>query len=104
MWVVRCQLVFFPDEAGTSISVFKGLWVQTTNAFPHFAHCTDAVNKARRLIAIIRRSFQDLSKSVIIPLHGVLVRSRLSAKPRTHMMAKVGISINTVDMAGVRLI
>ncbi len=41
------------------------------------AQCTEAANKARRLIFIIRRSFQDLSKLAFIPLYEALVRSYL---------------------------
>ncbi len=41
------------------------------------AQCTEAANKARRLIFMIRRSFQDLSKSAFIPLYGALVRPHL---------------------------
>ncbi len=39
--------------------------------------CTDVANKARRLIFMIRRSFQDLSKLAFIPLCGALVRPHL---------------------------
>ncbi len=42
------------------------------------AKCTEAANKARRLIFMIRRYFQDLSKLVFIPLHGVLMLPRLN--------------------------
>ncbi len=38
------------------------------------AQCTEAANKARRMIFMIRCSFQDLSKSAFIPLYGALVR------------------------------
>ncbi len=38
------------------------------------AQCTEAASKARRLIMIVRRSFQGLLKSV---LYGALVRPRL---------------------------
>ncbi len=41
------------------------------------AQCTEAANMARRLIFMIRRSFQDLSKSAFIPLYGALVRPHL---------------------------
>ncbi len=36
--------------------------------------CTEAANKARRLIFMIRRSFQDLLKSAFTPIYGALVR------------------------------
>ncbi len=38
------------------------------------AQWTEVANKARRLIFMIRRSFQDLSQSAFIPLYGALVR------------------------------
>ncbi len=45
--------------------------------FSPSAQCTEAANKARRLIFMIRRSFQDLSKSSFIPLYKALVRPHL---------------------------
>ncbi len=45
--------------------------------FSPSAQCTEAANKARRLIFMIRRSFQDLSKSAFIPLYGASVRPHL---------------------------
>ncbi len=45
--------------------------------FSPSAQCTEVANKARRLIFMIRRSIQDLSKSAFIPLYGVLVRPHL---------------------------
>ncbi len=47
------------------------------NMFFPSAQCTEAENKARRLIFLIRRSFQDLPKSAFIPLYGALVRPHL---------------------------
>ncbi len=73
-------MVFFPDWSGTPIPVFKlakDLGVETDDVFSPSAQCTEATQKARRLIFIIRRSFQDLSKSAFIPLYGTLVRPRL---------------------------
>ncbi len=46
--------------------------------FSPSAHCTEAANKARRLVFMIRRSFQDLSKSAFIPLYEALVRPHLA--------------------------
>ncbi len=71
---------FFPDGSGTPIPISKlvtDLGVQADNMFSPSAQCTEAVNKARRMIFMIRRSFQDLSKSTFIPLYGALVRSHL---------------------------
>ncbi len=45
--------------------------------FSPSAQCTEAANKARQLIFMIKRSFQDLSKSAFIPLCGALVRPHL---------------------------
>ncbi len=70
---VPLRLSFFPDGSGTPIPVstlFKDLGVQTDNMFSPSAQCTEPANKARRLIFMIRRSFQDLSKSAFIPLYG----------------------------------
>ncbi len=47
---------------------------KTHNIFSPSAQRTEAANKARRLIFLIRRFFQDLSKSAFIPLYGALVR------------------------------
>ncbi len=71
---------FNPDGSGTPIAVstiVKDLGVQTDNMFSPSAQCTAAANKARRLIFMIRRSFQDLSNSAFIPLYGALVRPHL---------------------------
>ncbi len=49
------------------------------------AQCTESANKARRLIYMIRRSFQDLSKSAFKPLYGAstphIWHTSLFAKP-----------------------
>ncbi len=61
----------------TPISVsnlVKHLRVRAENMFSPSAQCTEAANKARRLILMIRRSFQDLSKPAFIPLYDALVR------------------------------
>ncbi len=74
------EIVFLPDGSGTPIHIttlVKYLGVQTDNMFSPSAQCTEAANKAKRLIFIIRRSFQDLSKSGFIPLFGALVRPHL---------------------------
>ncbi len=75
---VPLRLSSFPDGSGTPIPVSqlaKDLGVQADNLFSPSAQCTEATNKARRLIFMIRRSFQDLSKQIFIPLCGALVRS-----------------------------
>ncbi len=77
---VPLRLSFFPDGSGTPIPVstlVKDLGVQTDNMFSPSAQCTEAANKARQLILMIRRSFQDPSKSAFIPLYGALVRPHL---------------------------
>ncbi len=55
----------------------KDLGVQADNVFSPSAQCTEAANKAMRLIFMIRRSFQDLLKSATIPLYGALGRPQL---------------------------
>ncbi len=70
---VPLRLSFIPDGSGTPIplsKLIKDLGVQTDNMRSPSAQCTEAANKARRLIVMIRRSFQDLSKSAFIPLNG----------------------------------
>ncbi len=77
---VSLRLSFFPDGSGTPIHVsrlVKDLGVQTDNMFSSPVQCTEAANKARRLIFMIRRSFQDISKSAFIPLYGALVHPHL---------------------------
>ncbi len=77
---VPLRLSFFPDGSGTTISVsqlVKDLGIQTDNMFFPPAQCTEAVNKASRLIFTIRRSLQDLLKSAFISLYGALVRPHL---------------------------
>ncbi len=76
------EIVFFPRWYGTTIPVskfVKDLSVQTDNMFSPSDQCTEATNKARRFIFMIRRSFQDLSKSAFIPLYGALVRPHLES-------------------------
>ncbi len=71
---------FFPDGSDTPIPVstlVKDLGVQTDNMFSPSTQCTEYANKARLLIFMIRRSFQDLSKSAFIPLKKALVRLHL---------------------------
>ncbi len=71
---------FFSNGSGTPIPVSKlakDLGIQTDNLFSPSAQCTEAENKARRLIFMIRRSFHDLPKSTFIPLYGTLVRPHL---------------------------
>ncbi len=60
---VPLRLSFSPDGSCTSIPVFplvKYLGVQTDNVFSPSTQCTEAANKASRLIFMIRRSFQYL--------------------------------------------
>ncbi len=74
------RLSFFPDGPGTTIPVskfVKDLGVQTDNMFSPSAQCTEAANKAKRLIIMIRRPFQNLSKPAFIPLYEALVRPHL---------------------------
>ncbi len=61
---------------GLALPVFKlvkDLGVHTDNAFSPTAQSVEAANKIRRLIFLIRRFFQDLSKSA----YGALVRVHL---------------------------
>ncbi len=84
------EIVCFPVGSGTAILVFKlvkDLGVQTDNMSTlSTALCTEAANKARRLIFMIRRFFHGLSKSAVVPIYGALVRPHLEyslfAKPR----------------------
>ncbi len=74
---VPLRLSFFPDGSGTPIPVSKlvidiGIQIDN-NIFSPSAQCTEAANKARRLIFMIRHSFQVLSKSAFIPLYEALV-------------------------------
>ncbi len=72
----KCNYLIIRQEVPLRLSIFripvfklvKDLGVQTDNMFSPSAQCTEAANKARRLIFMIRRSFQDLSKSAFIPL------------------------------------
>ncbi len=77
---VPLRLSFFPHGSGTPIpvsTIVKDLGVQTDNMFSPSAQCTAAANMARRLIFMIRRSFQHLSKSAFIPLYEALVHPHL---------------------------
>ncbi len=56
---VSLRLAFFLDGPGTS-KLVKDLGVQADDMLSPSAQCTEAANKAGRLIFIIRRSFQDL--------------------------------------------
>ena len=49
----------------------------TTNDLKWEKHCSAAVSKANRIIAMIKRNFTDRSKEVIIPLYKSLVRPHL---------------------------
>ncbi len=72
---VPLRLSFFPDGSGTPIPVsklVKDRGGQTDNMFSSTAQCTETTNRAIRLTFMIRRSFQDLSKSAFIPLYGRL--------------------------------
>ncbi len=63
---VPLRLSFFPDGSGSTIPVstlVNDHGVQTDNMLSPSAQCTEDANKARRLIFMIRRSFQGLSKS-----------------------------------------
>ncbi len=69
-------LSVYPDESSTTIPVskyVKDLGVQTGNVFSQSAQGSEAANKARRLIILVRRSFQGLSNSPFIRLCGALV-------------------------------
>ncbi len=52
-------------------------WCEASAQFRQLSYGTDVANKARRLVFMIRRSIQDLSKSAFIPLYGSLVRPHL---------------------------
>ncbi len=53
------------------------LGVQAEKVFSPSAQCAEAANKARRLIFMMRRSFQDLSKLAVILWFEALVRPHL---------------------------
>ncbi len=68
------------DGSGTVIPVsklVKDLGAQTDNMSSPSAQCSEAANKAKRLIFMIGRSLQDHSKSAFNPLYGALVRPHL---------------------------
>ncbi len=74
------RLSFFVDGSDLVISVSKLVKdeeVQTENMSSPSVQCTETANKARRLTFVIRRSFQDLSKTTFVHLYWALVRPRL---------------------------
>ncbi len=75
------EIVFFSSMGlATPIPVpklVKDLGVHADNMFSPSTQCTEAASKARRLLFMIGRSFQDLSKSVFSPLYGALLRPNL---------------------------
>ncbi len=74
------EMIFFTDGLDTPTPVSKLVYeleVRTDNAFYPSAQCTEAANKVRRLIFMIRRSFQDLSKLVFICFNGAFVYPHL---------------------------
>ncbi len=76
MCVILCGEQLIPKSVWHPIPVsklVKDQGVRADNMPSPSAQCTEAANKARRLIFMIRRSFQDLSKSAFIPLYGSLV-------------------------------
>ncbi len=73
-WDVFPRWVLHPNPVSTLV---KDLGVQRDNMFSQTAQCTGATNKTRRLIFMIRRSFQDPSQLAFIPLYGALVRPHL---------------------------
>ncbi len=78
---VPLRMRFFPDGSGTRKHVsklVKDLEVQRGYVFSPSAQYTEAANKARLWIFMIRRFFQDLSKSVFIALYGACVRPQIS--------------------------
>ncbi len=74
---VPLRLSLFPDGSDTPTPVSKlakDLGVQADNVLSSSVQCTEAANKARRLIFMIRHSFQEHSKLTSIPLSVALVR------------------------------
>ncbi len=69
---VQLRLSFFPEN-----QIIQGPRVPTDDIFSPSAQCTEDANKARRLVFMLRHSFQGLSKSAFIPLCGALVRPHL---------------------------
>ncbi len=66
--------VWYPTHC---ILISQGSRLSDRHVFVPSAQCTEAANKVRRLIFMIRRSFQGLSKSVFTHLYGALVRLHL---------------------------
>ncbi len=62
------EIVIFPIPVSKLV---KDLGVQAGHEFSPSVQCTGAANKARQLLFMTRRSFQDLSKSAFIPLYGI---------------------------------
>ncbi len=71
---VPFRFSFSPDGSGTPIPYSK--LVKDEGGSPS-AQCTEAANKARHLISLIRRSLQDLSKSNFTPLSEAFLRPPL---------------------------
>ncbi len=62
--------VTLPDAFGIPFPVpvyINGLGLQTDSSFSSSVQCTNAADRGLRLIFLIRRSIQDLSKSAFIP-------------------------------------
>ncbi len=93
----NCDFLFFPDGSGTPIPVYN--LINDLGIFLS-AQCTEVTNKARRLIYLIRRSFQDTSRSAFIPYTGL---SALA--PRiwyTSMVAKPRVTNPLVQHSSLR--
>ncbi len=58
-----------------------------------FSHSADAANRTRRLIFMIRRSFQYLSKLAFIQLYGTLVRPYLECGMLFRANSKISYTV-----------
>ncbi len=74
------QLSFATGNLGNSIhvaNVVKDLGVLMDDSFSPSSHCNEAASKARRMLFMIKRSFDELSVSAFAALFNTLVRSHL---------------------------
>ncbi len=76
---ITCKIFerIFKKALLSSLSETRAMLPHQCNVASSSTQCTEAANKATRLIFMIRRSFQDLSKSAFIPFHEAILRPHL---------------------------
>ncbi len=65
------------DHRIPQVTDVRDLGVPLDTTFTASTHCIEAVNTARRLLFLVRRSFFELSKTAFTPLYCALVRPHL---------------------------